>query len=287
MSDIPSANPEQHEYWNETAGPKWAQLSDVIDTQIAPLGGEAMDRIGVAAGQRVLDVGCGCGHTTLELARRVGPQGAVLGADISRPMLEGARARADAAGIANARFQHADAQVHAFETDEFDLIFSRFGVMFFADPVAAFANLVGALEPGARLGFVCWQALARNDWMLRPMAAIAPLLSLQPPSDPHAPGPFAFADAERVTRILQDAGFGSIRVEGMERDLLVGGGGSLDDTVRFLLQMGPAGAALRDAPKDLRVKAADAVREAIAPFHGDEGVRMPAAAWLFQATRPA
>jgi SAM-dependent methyltransferase len=287
MSDIPNANPEQHEYWNETAGPKWAQLSDVIDTQIAPLGGEAMDRIGVAAGQRVLDVGCGCGHTTLELARRVGPQGAVLGADISRPMLESARARADAAGVGNARFEQADAQVHAFEADVFDLVFSRFGVMFFADPVAAFANLTSALQPGARLGFVCWQALTRNDWMLRPMAALAPLLSLQPPSDPHAPGPFAFADADRVTRILQDAGFGSVRVEGMERDLLVGGGGSLDDTVGFLLQMGPAGAALRDAPKDLRAKAADAVREAITPFQGDQGVRMPAAAWLFQATRPA
>jgi hypothetical protein len=123
--------------------------------------------------------------------------------------------------------------------------------------------------------------------MLRPMAALAPLLSLQPPSDPHAPGPFAFADADRVTRILRDAGFGSVAVEGMERELLVGGGASLDDTVGFLLQMGPAGAALREADDDLRAKAADAVREAIAPFHGDAGVRMPAAAWLFTAVRPA
>jgi SAM-dependent methyltransferase len=287
MSDIPSANPEQHQYWNETAGPKWAQLSDVIDTQIAPLGGEAMERIGIGAGQRVLDVGCGCGQTTLELARRVGAEGAVLGADISRPMLEGARARADATGIANARFEQADAQVHPFEAGAFDLVFSRFGVMFFSDPVAAFANLLRALQPGARLGFVCWQALAQNAWMLRPMAALAPLLSLQPPSDPHAPGPFAFADADRVTRILRDAGFGSVAVEGMERELLVGGGASLDDTVGFLLQMGPAGAALREADDDLRAKAADAVREAIAPFHGDAGVRMPAAAWLFTAVRPA
>ena len=259
----------------------------MIDTQIAPLGGEAMDRIGIGAGQRVLDVGCGCGQTTLELARRVGAEGAVLGADISRPMLEGARARADATGIANARFEQADAQVHPFETGAFDLVFSRFGVMFFSDPVAAFANLLRALQPGARLGFVCWQALAQNAWMLRPMAALAPLLSLQPPSDPHAPGPFAFADADRVTRILRDAGFGSVAVEGMERELLVGGGASLDDTVGFLLQMGPAGAALREADDDLRAKAADAVREAIAPFHGDDGVRMPAAAWLFTAVRPA
>ena len=287
MSDIPSANPEQHQYWNETAGPKWAQLSDVIDTQIAPLGGEALDRIGVGAGQRVLDVGCGCGQTTLELARRVGAEGAVLGADISRPMLESARDRALEAGLRNARFEHSDAQVHPFEAEAFDLVFSRFGVMFFSDPVAAFANLLRALRPCARLGFVCWQALAQNAWMLRPMAALAPLLSLQPPSDPHAPGPFAFADADRVTRILQDAGFGSVAVEGMERELLVGGGASLDDTVGFLLQMGPAGAALREADDDLRAKAADAVREAITPFQGDEGVRMPAAAWLFQATRPA
>lgn len=287
MSDIPSANPEQHQYWNETAGPKWAQLSDVIDTQIAPLGGEALDRIGVGAGQRVLDVGCGCGQTTLELARRVGAKGAALGADISRPMLESARARALEAGVRNARFEHSDAQVHPFEAEAFDLVFSRFGVMFFSDPGAAFANLLRALRPGARLGFVCWQALAQNAWMLRPMAALAPLLSLQPPSDPHAPGPFAFADADRVTRILQDAGFGSVAVEGMERELLVGGGASLDDTVGFLLQMGPAGAALRDAAEDVRNKAAAAVRDAIAPFETEVGVRMPAAAWLFQATRPA
>jgi SAM-dependent methyltransferase len=287
MSDIPSANPEQHQYWNETAGPKWAQLSDVIDTQIAPLGGEALDRIGVGAGQRVLDVGCGCGQTTFELARRVGAEGAVLGADISRPMLESARDRALEAGLRNARFEHSDAQVHPFEAEAFDLVFSRFGVMFFSDPVAAFANLLRALRPGARLGFVCWQALAQNAWMLRPMAAVAPLLSLQPPSDPHAPGPFAFADADRVTRILQDAGFGSVAVEGMERELLVGGGASLDDTVGFLLQMGPAGAALRDAAEDVRNKAAAAVRDAIAPFETEVGVRMPAAAWLFQATRPA
>jgi SAM-dependent methyltransferase len=287
MSDIPSANPEQHQYWNETAGPKWAQLSDVIDTQIAPLGGEALDRIGVGAGQRVLDVGCGCGQTTLELARRVGAKGAALGADISRPMLESARARALEAGVRNARFEHSDAQVHPFEAEAFDLVFSRFGVMFFSDPGAAFANLLRALRPGARLGFVCWQALAQNAWMLRPMAALAPLLSLQPPSDPHAPGPFAFADADRVTRILQDAGFGSVAVEGMERELLVGGGASLDDSVGFLLQMGPAGAALRDAAEDVRNKAAAAVRDAIAPFETEVGVRMPAAAWLFQATRPA
>lgn len=287
MSDIPSANPEQHQYWNETAGPKWAQLSDVIDTQIAPLGGEALDRIGVGPGQRVLDVGCGCGQTTLELARRVGAKGAALGADISRPMLESARARALEAGVRNARFEHSDAQVHPFEAEAFDLVFSRFGVMFFSDPGAAFANLLRALRPGARLGFVCWQALAQNAWMLRPMAALAPLLSLQPPSDPHAPGPFAFADADRVTRILQDAGFGSVAVEGMERELLVGGGASLDDTVGFLLQMGPAGAALRDAAEDVRNKAAAAVRDAIAPFETEVGVRMPAAAWLFQATRPA
>jgi SAM-dependent methyltransferase len=287
MTDTPTANPEQHEYWNQTAGPKWTQLGDVIDQQIAPLGSDAMDRIGVRSDQRVLDVGCGCGQTTLELARRVGPKGAVLGADISQPMLESARARAKEADVINARFEQADAQVHAFEAEAYDLAFSRFGVMFFADPVAAFANLLRALRPGARLGFVCWQAMAHNDWMLRPMAAVAALLALQPPADPHAPGPFAFADAERVSRILGDAGFGSVAVEGMERELLVGGGASLDDTVSFLLQMGPAGAALREADDDVRAKAAAAVREAIAPFHGEDGVRMPAAAWLFTATRPA
>lgn len=278
-------NRAQIEYWNETSGPRWVTLADRVEPQIAPLGLAAMDALDFAAGERVLDVGCGCGQTTLQLGERVGPGGDVLGVDISGPMLVEARRRARAADVSHIGFQQADAQVHPFEPSSVDVVFSRFGIMFFEDPVAAFANLHGALRPGGQIGFVCWQELARNPWMMRPMAAVAALIELPPRPDPHAPGPFAFADAERVRGLLEEAGFESVAVESLEREVLVGGGGSLDTTVQFLLQMGPAGAALREAGEDVRSRAADAVTEAIAPFATPDGVRMPAAAWRITAHR--
>ncbi len=164
-------NAEQIQYWNEQRGRAWVAQQELIEAQLAPLGRHAMDRAAIAAGERVLDVGCGCGQTTLELARRVGPRGSVLGADISSVMLGRARELAGAAGATNVRFEEADAQTHAFPPAGFDVLFSRFGVMFFADPRAAFANLRTALRPGARVAFVCWQALPLNPWMAVPLAA--------------------------------------------------------------------------------------------------------------------
>jgi len=284
---VSGPNAEQIEYWNETSGPKWAALGDVIDRQIAPLGRAAMERAALAAGERVLDVGCGCGHTSLELAGRVGPAGAVLGADISAVMLEQARERARAAGLPHLRFENVDAQTHDFGPDAFDVAYSRFGVMFFADPRAAFANLLRGLRPGGRLSFVCWQELGRNPWMRIPVAAVAQHVALPVPASPEAPGPFAFADAERVQRILVAAGFADVRAEPLERELDVAGGADLGATVDFLLQIGPAGAALREAGAGVREKVARAVLEAIAPFETPAGVRMPAAAWIFSAARPA
>jgi len=280
-------NAEQIEYWNLTSGPKWVALGDRIDAQIAALGEEAMDRAGVRAGERVLDVGCGCGHTSVRLGERVGPEGAVVGVDVSGVMLEAARQRAGAASLRHVAFLHADAQIHPFEPGSFDLVYSRFGVMFFADPGAAFANLARGLRPGGRLVFVCWQSLDRNDWMRVPVAAAAAHLEIPAPADPHAPGPFAFADAERMRGLLESAGLAPVEVEPLERELVVGGGGDLDATVAFLLQMGPAGAALREADEALRERVASSVREALAPYAGPAGVRMPAAAWLFAARRPA
>jgi SAM-dependent methyltransferase len=279
------ANREQIEYWNETSGRKWVQLAGRVEPQIAPLGLAAMDALRFAPGERVLDVGCGCGQSTLQLGERVGTGGEVLGVDISGPMLEEARHRGRAAGAQHVYFEQADAQVHGFEAASFDVVFSRFGVMFFEDPVAAFANLRGALRTGGQIGFVCWQELAQNPWMLRPVAAVGALIELPARPDPHAPGPFAFADAERVRGILEKAGFEQVRVESLERDLLVGGGGSLDETVQFLLQMGPAGAALREAGEDVRSRATTAVKAAIAPFATPDGVRMPSASWRITAHR--
>ncbi|WP_437967881.1 methyltransferase domain-containing protein [Sorangium sp. So ce260] len=283
MIKVSGPNADQIQYWNEVAGPKWVALHDVISAQIRPLGALAMDRAGIAAGERILDVGCGMGDTTLELGRRVGPGGAAVGVDVSAPMLDRARAAALAAGAANVAFENADAQTAALP-GPFDVLYSRFGVMFFADPGAAFANLRKALRPGARLAFVCWRSLQENPWLFVPATTVARHLPLPQP-DPHAPGPFAFADAARVGALLARAGFARVHHEPIDRELSVAGGKSLDETVDFLLQLGPASAALREAnaaPELVDRVRAD-LREAIAPHAGPEGVRMGGAVWVVTA----
>jgi SAM-dependent methyltransferase len=279
-------NAEQIEYWNEVAGPKWVALQGLIDDQIRALGVRTIDRAQIARGERVVDVGCGCGDTTLEIARRVGPTGAVVGVDLSAVMLERAGQAARDAGIAHAQFENADAQTHAFRPDSFDVLYSRFGIMFFADPDAAFANLHAALRPGGRLAFVCWQTVQHNPWMLVPMMAALQHIPPPPMPAPDAPGPFAFADAERVRGILTRTGFADVAFEDLREVVTLGGGGDLDETVDFLLQMGPAARALRDVEAATRTVVAGAVRESLVPFYTPEdGVRMPSAAWVVTAKK--
>ena len=287
--DAEGPNAEQIEYWNEVSGEKWVALNDVIDAQIEPLGRAAIDAAGLRPGERVLDVGCGCGQTTLQLAERVGSAGAVRGVDVSGPMLARARERAAEARLAHVELVQADAQTEGFDPD-FDLVFSRFGVMFFAEPERAFANLLSALRPGGRLTWLTWQPLPCNPWMLVPVSAAAKHLPPSDPPDPEAPGPFALADAARTERMLAAAGFEDAQHTPLERELLLAGGGGLDEAVRFVLQLGPLGGALREAGEEVRAAAARDVRAALEPYYvedaGGRGVRMPAAAWLVTAHRP-
>jgi SAM-dependent methyltransferase len=285
MSGIAAAGPnaQQIQYWNDVAGPRWVKLHDLIDDQIRPLGRLAMDRAGVAPGERVLDIGCGCGDSTIELAQRVAPSGTATGIDISAPMLERARQRARAQG-SSARFELADAQAHVFTSASTDLLFSRFGVMFFSDPTAAFANLRRAVSRGGRLVFVCWQSLPDNPWLFVPMGAALQHLPPPPLPTPNAPGPFSFADPERVRTILTGAGFGAVTFEDVRRTLRIGAGGNLDETVEFLLQMGPTAAALRESnDATLAPRVAASVREALAPYASDAGVLMESASWIVSA----
>lgn len=286
MSNVQSANHEMHRYWNEVSGPRWVAMQRLIDRQIAPLGQRALAAAQLRAGERVLDVGCGCGDSALAAAEQVGAAGAVLGIDLSRPMLERARERAREAGATNVRFEQADAQTTALP-QEFDVLFSRFGVMFFDEPQAAFSNLRRALRPGGRLAFVCWQALAHNPWMHVPLSAVASRMALPPPPAPGAPGPFAFADARRVERILEAAGFTQIEIRAVHQTLAVGPPDPLE-AARFSLSMGPAAAALRDAelgPED-RAELERAVLRAIEPFVTAAGVEMPSASWVVTARSP-
>jgi SAM-dependent methyltransferase len=274
-------NAEQIAYWNQQGGPKWVTHQSLLDEQISPLGLAAMDRARVASGERVLDVGCGCGQTSLQLAQRVGAGGSVTGIDISAPMLARARERATQLGLRNLRFLEADAQEAKLGEGAFNLVFSRFGVMFFADPKAAFANLRRSLLPGGRVAFVCWQELARNPWMAVPIRAAAQHVTLPPPAAPDAPGPLAFADPERVRGILSAAGFREVAIEPLEGVLVVGGSGAgLEQAAEFLLQVGPLARALRDAPAAPLERIAGAVREAIAPHATPNGVTMGYGAWV-------
>ena len=277
------ANADQIRYWNES-GAKWVALHDAIDLQIRPLGLRAMDRAALHAGDRALDVGCGCGATTIELARRVAPGGSVTGIDISAVMLDEARRRAAAIGAA-AQFMLADAQTYAFAPASVDVVFSRFGVMFFVNPTAAFANLRRALRPEGRLAFVCWRSLPENPWMFVPLGAALQVVPPPLPTPaPDAPGPFAFADPNRVRGILDGAGYRDVQLDAVDDELIVGGGAGLDETVAFMLQMGPTGILLRAAnDPSLEARVAAAVREALVPYVTPAGVRMRSASWIVTA----
>jgi SAM-dependent methyltransferase len=196
-----------------------------------------------------------------------------------------ARAQGAAAGAANVRFVNADAQTHRLDADSADVVFSRFGVMFFADPAAAFANLRQALTARGRLAFVCWRSFPENPWMAVPMMAAIQHVTLPPPPPPDAPGPFAFADADRVHAILTGAGFTDVGVNAVDETLTVGGTTDLDRAVRFLLDLGPTARVLREADPAVLPAVTAAIREALRPYHGPEGVRMTGAAWIATARR--
>ena len=277
-----AANAAQEAYWNETAGRTWADLQDRIDRQIRPLGQAILDRLAPEPGETAIDVGCGCGDTSLELARRVGPEGEVLGLDISAPLLEVARRRAGEASLEGLEFRQADAQVAALPGGR-DIVFSRFGVMFFSDPGGAFRNLRHALRPGGRLGFVCWRPLAENLWMRLPAETATGLVPPAPPPEPGAPGPFAFADPERVRGLLAGAGFTDIGIAPHDEAI---GGLELDGTVEMSFRVGPLGAILRERP-DLAPVLRERVREAVRPWLRDGAVYMPSATWLVSARNPS
>jgi len=283
--EVSGPNAEQIKYWNEQAGPKWVAQQAFLDDQIRPLGLRAIAAAELSTGERVLDVGCGCGDTTLELARKVGPSGTVTGIDISSPMLAQARKAAQVAGLSNVHFENADAQSASLPTARHDVLYSRFGVMFFENPSKAFTNLRASLKPRARLAFVCWRTLAENPWMFIPVMAAAQHIPMPPPPGPDAPGPGSFADPSRVRRILSEAGFTEVSLAELNQTLTIGGRSDLKQTVEFLLQMGPTGNAIRDAGADAGVleKIKASVLEALRPYQTPDGVRMGSAAWIVTA----
>ena len=269
------ANEAQIEAWNGATGQKWAQRQDRMDEMLAPLSRVAIDRAAASEGETVLDIGCGCGATSIALAANAA---SVVGYDISAPMLAGARERAR--GIDNVMFHEADASSVPLEPSA-DLLFSRFGVMFFDDPVGAFENLHSGMKTGGRVCLLVWRALLENEWMAKPLGAIRPFLDDAPAPTPGAPGPFAFADRDHVTDILTRAGFSNVALEAL--DLSLGMGGDANDAAREFSEMGPLASVLNEA--DNREKAMAAVQDVMAAHVNAGGaVEMKAACWIVTAT---
>ena len=282
----PARNAGQIEYWNGEVGQRWARLQDQLDEVFGDVTAAAIKAAAPHEGERALDIGCGCGASVLALAQWVGSTGRVLGVDISEPMLSVARRRLGSRKTENASLALADAAIERFEPQAYDLAFSRFGVMFFDEPTEAFANIHRSLKPEGRLAFVCWRPYRDNPFFSAPFEAAKPLLPADdaPKPDPDAPGPFAFADPERVRRILDASGFRSISVEPADVALPLAGPGDVEAATRLVTQIGPVARALTSADAEQRRAVEDAVKQVLAGFDGSEGVHLPARLWVVTAS---
>jgi len=282
IAGVHERNADQAAYWNGPAGRNWTERQEAQDSLLAPIAELLIARAQVQAGDVAIDVGCGCGATAIELARRVGPGGHVLGVDISAPMLARARERAPAG--AKLDFVLADATTYPFEPGRADLLCSRFGVMFFADPVLSFANMRRGLRPGGRLAFACWREPRANPWLIVPLQEAYKHVPRLPEVGPEDPGPFAFAQEERVRHILGSARFASIGLERINLSLDLARGRGLEAAVETAVHMGPTNRALEGQPPELQEAAIAAVRTALARLQSGQSVPLAASIWIVTAS---
>lgn len=273
------ANRDQAAHWNDQAGRTWSELGDLIDRVLAPLIPLIVDVAGRIDGRSVLDVGCGAGALSLAMADRAGAASSCLGVDISAPLIAAARARAARDGIESARFLKADAQTLSFDPQSFDAVVSRFGVMFFEDPVAAFANLHSAARPGATLACVAWRSPAENAFMTAGARAAAAVLPDFPPTQAGGPGQFGFADGRYVQAILQESGWDAIAVRPVDVPCRM----SCPDLGIYMTRMGPLGALFPNLDDGTKAALLPKLEAAFAPFVQGEEVRFTSACWLITA----
>ena len=284
MTESGIANTAQHEYWNNVAGPRWVGLGGFVERRVRAVNDLLLTRSAVMPGESVLEVGCGTGAATVPFAEAVGERGRVVGVDRSEPMLASARQRVAASGLGNISLLQADAQVHRFEPNRFDLIISRFGVMFFADPVAAFRNLVPTARPGGRLCFVCWGPLAENRHWLIPYEVALRHLGPPAPRPPHAPGPMAFAEPEYVRSVLEGAGYEAIEIRRETPEII---GASPQEEAEHACIMGPSGRLIEEKKpqESVRELIKQEMTEAFAAYARAEEMVLPSTIFLVTARR--
>ncbi len=274
------ARPTQLEYWNSKVGEEWARQAGRTDKLFAGLTQATFKALDLQPGERVLDIGCGAGETTLTAAQHVGASGHAVGVDISKPLLELARARAKA--ITNIDFIEADVGVTDIPGAPFDAAFSRFGVMFFDNPIAAFTRIRANLRPGGRLAFICWRGFNENLWTSGPVRALTPMLPAPlPPPDETLPGPMFFADPDKAKSVLAAANWRDITVEPWDGPLLIGT--TAEDAAAYLLKIGPSARAIAEHKLD-PAKAEQLIVENLAKSQGPNGVSLAAACWIVRAS---
>ncbi|GJL87277.1 MAG: methyltransferase [Minwuia thermotolerans] len=274
-------NADQIEYWNGPSSQKWVRNQQRMDRTLGAFSRHVIDVADVSPGESVLDIGCGCGSTSMELGARVGGSGRVVGVDVSRPMLEVAKSVATDLPV---EFVEADASSHDLDRDAFDLLFSRFGVMFFADPDRAFAHIGGSVRSGGRVAFACWRPLSENPWMLVPVLVAKEFVELPARPGPEEPGPFSFANPERVSRILSSGGFTDIRIEPYDHAMVMGN--TVEEAIQTAMEVGPVGSVASEADAQTQQALNQAMAEKLSTFATPEGVRLGAAIWCVTATKP-
>ena len=282
MSEV---NKNQKDFWSGKGGDIWVERQNVMDTMLSPLGEAALNKLNFNEDENVLDIGCGCGHTTLNIAKRIGSSGNVTGLDISEPMLKRAKESAVEMSITNTSFKCIDVQTEDLGDQIYSAAFSRFGVMFFEDSVDAFKNIHKSLISGSSLSFVCWQSPAVNPWQSLFIQEVKKFIDLPSPP-PRSPGPFAFMESEYVSSILEESKFQDITIEGHEAEVNMFSGRSLSDSVKDYISINPVVTQmLKESSENQIAEIVNSGIEAFSPYYSEKGLIFPSATWLVTARK--
>ena len=274
-------NQEQKEFWNEKKGEIWVSLESKIDKMLGPLGDQAIKILKPKVGEKILDIGCGTGSTSQTLSKLVGESGIITGIDISKPILNFAQKQKENKKIKNINFIQADAQNHQFSDLNFDAVFSRFGIMFFEDPISAFKNIKKSLSCNGRLTFVCWSKSEDNDWMNLSSNVASQFLELPPKANPKEPGPFALEDYFYIEEILIKSGWKNIKIKAYKENIVIGE--TLDHAADFLSRMGPMSVPFENANEQTKEKVISALKECYSKYFTPKGVEFHFSSWIVSA----
>jgi len=279
------ANKNQRDFWSGNGGQIWVERQKAMDTMLSPLGKTALSKLNLSDKDNVLDIGCGCGNTTLNIAKKIQPSGKVTGLDISKPMLNKANESAKEMSLTNTTFRCLDVQTDYIGEEIYTVAFSRFGVMFFEDPIAAFRNINKSLISGAFLSFVCWQSPSLNPWQSIFIQEVRKVIDL-PSLPPRSPGPFAFDESEYVTSILEESNFKNIEIDGQTLEVKMFSGRSLSEAVKDYLSINPVvNEMLKDSPEEQKTEIVNSTINAFSPYYSEKGLIFPSATWLVKAKK--